>query len=137
MMRTSAIAGLAYFAIVFAAGFLLGTFRVLVLLPKMPEAAAVLVELPFMLVISYFTARWLVRTFAVAARVRARLVMGGLAFAVLLGLETLMSVALFGMPLSRMLAHYETFAGGAGLAGQVVFALLPALLLLQRRRAGG
>lgn len=136
-MRRSAVAGLAYFAVVFAAGFLLGTFRVLVLLPKMPEAAAVLVELPFMLAISYFAARWLVRRFAVAARVRARLAMGGIAFAVLLGAETSMSIALFGMPLSRMLAHYGTLAGGAGLAGQVVFALVPALLLLQQRRTGG
>lgn len=44
----AAIAGLAYFAVVFAAGFALGVLRVLFAMPILGETVAVLFELPVM-----------------------------------------------------------------------------------------
>lgn len=52
----SALAGLAYFTLVFAAGFALGTARVLVLLPGVGETTAVLLELPLILTVSWLPA---------------------------------------------------------------------------------
>lgn len=46
-----------YFIIVFSAGFVLGVVRNLLLLRILSDTAAVLVELPFMLVISWLAAR--------------------------------------------------------------------------------
>ena len=56
MMRTL-FTGTAYVAAVFAAGFVLGVLRTLVLVPLWGELAAVLVELPLILTIA-----WLVCT---------------------------------------------------------------------------
>jgi subtilisin len=46
-------AGAAYFAVVFMAGFMLGVLRVVVLVPRFGETAAVLAELPVILLISW------------------------------------------------------------------------------------
>ena len=59
-------AATAYFAIVFGIGFVLGTARVLVIIPRIGELAAVLLEVPVMLATSWFAARWCIARFAVA-----------------------------------------------------------------------
>lgn len=58
MMR-AALAGLAYFTLVFAAGFGLGTLRVLALAPILGEGGAVLLELPIILAIAWMACRWI------------------------------------------------------------------------------
>jgi hypothetical protein len=65
-------AGAVYFTIVFAVGFLLGTVRVLVLVPRVGETAAVMIELPIILAASWITCRWLIARFSVPARPMAR-----------------------------------------------------------------
>ena len=118
-------AGVLYFVAVFAAGFVLGTLRVLVLLPRMGELAAVAVELPVMLMLSWVIAGILIRRCDVPARAGARLAMGGLALALLLLAEATLGVLGFGQSLEQHLAHYLTPAGALGLAGQGVFGLIP------------
>ena len=49
----AAAAGDAYFALVFAAGFLLGSIRVLIIIPRSGEAVVVGLELPIMLAVSW------------------------------------------------------------------------------------
>lgn len=117
-MRRAVIAGAVYFLLVFAVGFALGTFRVLVLLPWIGELAAVLLELPVMLGISWILAGRLVARFGVPGAIPARLTMGGVGFALLMVAEMVLAVSLFGQPMAAHLAHYATWPGAIGLAGQ-------------------
>lgn len=125
-------AGAAYFGLIFLAGFVLGTLRVLVLRPHLDEFAAVALELPVMLVLSWWVAGRLTRGFAVPARAPERLAMGGVAFLMLILAEAALGVFGFGRDLAGHLAHYATLAGALGLAGQAGFALMP--WLRQERR---
>lgn len=130
---TAAIkAGLAYFAIVFALGFALGALRVLVVAPLLGKLGAVLVELPLMLAASALACLFLVRRLAVPPAAAPRLVMGGLAFALLMLGEVAVSALGFGRTLAEHLATYRAAEAQLGLAAQLVFALLP--LALGRRR---
>lgn len=125
MMTRAILAGLAYFSVVFAAGFALGAMRVLALAPRLGESTAVLVELPIILAVSWVTCRWLIARFMVPKMLTDRLVMGGLAFAVLLGAEIGVSVLGFGRTLSVHLQQYQQLSALIGLAGQVLFASFP------------
>lgn len=120
-------AALAYFVTVFGLGFMLGTVRVLVIIPRIGEAAAVLLELPVMLAASWVAAGWCVRRFAVPARLSTRLAMGFLAFALVMAAELALAVLLFGQSPARYLDTYRHFAGAMGLAAQFGYALFPAL----------
>ncbi len=126
-MPRALLAGSLYFLAVFAAGFVLGTVRVLVLVPRLGELAAVLLELPLMLGISWAVAGWLLRAFAVPRRLPVRLGMGGLALGLLLLAEAGLAVLVFGESLSDYLSRTAMVPGLAGLAGQVGFGLMPAL----------
>ena len=53
--------GLLYFTLVFVAGFILGGIRVLFVVPQIGERYAELIEMPLMLVVIFFSARFVVR----------------------------------------------------------------------------
>ena len=57
ILRTALI----YFALVFGAGFVLGPLRVLFVVPRIGPRAAELAEIPLMLVVIWFAARWIAR----------------------------------------------------------------------------
>lgn len=116
-----------YFALIFALGFALGTVRTLWLAPRWGEEAAVLAELPVMLAASWWAARRITARAALPGR-GAALAMGGLALALLLGAELALAMLLAGETPGQWLARLATPAGGLGLAGQVLFGLLPALV---------
>jgi len=125
-------AGIAYFALVFALGFVLGTARTLLL--QDPSGGgrllAVLIELPIMLGASWFLCRSVVRRLAVAPTVAARALMGGLAFALLMLAELGLGALLAGRTPGEHFALYTQASYALGLAAQMAFALMP---LLQRR----
>lgn len=127
MMKRAVLAGLTYFGVVFAAGFVLGTLRVFVLAPKLGESTAVLVELPIILAVSWLACRWLIARFRVPTMLSDRLVMGGLALAVLLSAEIGVSMLGFGRTLSEHLQQYQQLPPLIGLAGQIVFAMFPVI----------
>ncbi len=124
-MSNAIKAGIAYFAVVFGIGFVLGTLRVLVAAPRMGELASVLIELPIILTAAWIVCRRLVLRYAVPGRLPLRLAMGGVAFALLVFAELVLSVALFGNSIDQHLHAYGSPPGALGLVGQVVFAAFP------------
>jgi hypothetical protein len=124
-------AGMLYFALVFGAGFVLGTVRVLWLAPRLGERAAELLEMPFMLVVIVFAARFVLRRLARGAAASVRLGIGGVALALLLAAELTLVLALRGLSLAEYLASRDPVAGAAYLAMLAVYALMP--LFVARR----
>lgn len=56
--------GLQYFGLVFGAGFILGTIRELLVTPRLGASTAELLEIPLMLLVILFSARFLVRRYS-------------------------------------------------------------------------
>jgi len=122
-------ASLGYFAVVFGFGFLLGSVRMLVIVPAVGEISAVMLEMPIMLAISWFSSQRLVGRFRVPDRLAPRFVMGGLAFALLMLAEVGLSILGFGRTFAEHLASYREVATFIGLLGQLAFASFPAIQL--------
>ncbi len=121
-------AGFAYFAIVFALGFVLGTIRVFGGARALGETTFILLELPFMLLASFVTARFLARRYAIDTVIRAAR-MGLLAFALLMTAElALVGTMSPGDPVAaaqRWLASLGAPPGIFGFLGQIAFGLMP------------
>ena len=124
-------AGVTYFAVVFGAGFALGTVRVLLLVPQLGELLATLIELPIMLAISWIACAKIIARFEVPPRIPARLTMGAVAFALLMLAELTLSLTLFGRSLGEFAQALSTPYGMIGLSGQVLFGLIP---IIQMKR---
>lgn len=134
--RIFTLPGIAYFALVFTLGFLLGTLRTLLIhdAPSVGRLVGVLIELPIMLSASWFLSRYVIRRFAVALTVVARAGMGGLAFALLLLAELLVGALLFGRTPAEHVALYADASYALGLASQMGFALMPLLQMTQDKQ---
>lgn len=104
-------AGAVYALIVFLIGFALGTIRVLLIVPRLGESAAVLLETPFMLAASWFVCRWCVDWLDVPRRIGPRCLMGGVAFVVLMTAEFVLGRLVLGRSLTEQLAGYASTAG--------------------------
>ena len=123
-------AAAAYFVTIFAAGFVLGVLRTLVVAPRLGDVAAVVVELPLILACSWVVCGQVLRRWPLAPA--AALAMGGIAFALLMAAEALVSTQLAGRSLAAHWALYAEPAHLLGLAGQGMFAAMP---WLRARRA--
>lgn len=127
------IPALAYFALVFGLGFLLGTVRTIFVqdAPSSERLLGVLIELPIMLGASWFLCQYVIRRFVVAPTVVDRSAMGGIAFALLVFAELLIGALLFGRTPAEHFALYRDASYALGLAAQIGFALMPLLQLKQ------
>jgi hypothetical protein len=117
-------AGIAYFAMIFALGFVLGTVRVLFIIPYIGEWYATLLELPVILTASWFASGWLINGMQIAPDNASRLTMGLIAFSLLILADLMLGLA-FGRSLGEQASAITQPAGLLGLAGQIVFGLLP------------
>lgn len=122
-------AGLAYFGLVFGAGFVLGAVRVPFVVPRLGERVAELVEMPIMFVVIVAAARFVVRRFAVAPSFSARLATGLIALGLLLAAEILLTLAVSDRSLADYVASRDPVSGSAYLAMLVVFAAMPLLVV--------
>lgn len=119
--------GIVYFALVFAIGFGFGVVRQTLVIPRIGELAAVLLEVPLLLALAWPLCRRVVRRFAVAPLLADRLVMGLVAFGLLMLAELLLAVTLAGQTPAQHWARYAELPVQIGLAGQILFALIPLL----------
>jgi hypothetical protein len=131
-LSAAAKAGAAYFAIAFAIAFVLGALRVLFVAPRASELGAVLIEVPIMLTVSWLVCGWILRKIDVPGSIGTRLMMGVVAFALLMAAEFALGVYGFGRPAGEILASFAELPVQLGLAGQVGFALMPVLRLMVR-----
>jgi uncharacterized membrane protein YhdT len=119
---------LAYFAIVFGAGFVLGTIRTVIVAPSLGHRVAELAESPLMLVVVYLVARMLVRREPGLTTQTAWLAIGCLALGLMLLAEFTFVLWIRGLSLSTYLANRDPVSGGVYLAMLVVFAICPWLV---------
>lgn len=124
-------AAAAYWALIFALGFVLGTVRTLWGADALGEGNFILIEIPVMLSASWLAARRLVARYEVPRGLPA-LAMGGIAFALLMLAEAALTAMLGGDPMD-WLASLAASPALYGFAGQIAFGLMPWIVA----RSGG
>jgi hypothetical protein len=124
-------AGIIYFILVFGAGFILGPFRLLWVVPRFGTRIAELMELPLMITVIIIAARWIVRHLSLPPTPGNRLGMGFIALGLLLGAEFTFVLRLRGLSIHEYLATRDPVSGTAYYASLVLFAIMP--LLVARR----
>jgi len=124
-------AGAFYFAIVFGAGFVLGSIRILWAVPRFGARIAELMETPFMFVVTILAARWIVRRLALPPTMSIRLGMGFLALGLMLVAEFAFVLRLRGLSISQYLATRDPVSGSVYYLMLAVFAIMP--LVVGRR----
>jgi hypothetical protein len=118
-------AGILYFALVFGAGFVLGTVRTLWLLPRVGTRLAELMEAPIMLVVTIMAARWVVQHLAIPSAASARLGMGGIALCLLLFSEFGLVHWIRGLSIREYLATRDPVSGTVYYVMLGLFAIMP------------
>jgi len=121
-------AGVLYFAIVFAAGFVLGTIRTLWVVPRVGTRWAELMESPLMLAVTIVAARWIVRRRALPASSVIRLRVGLVGLALLLAAELAFALRIRGLTFSEYIASRDPVSGTVYLALLLLFAVMPLLV---------
>lgn len=129
----SAKAGCVYALIVFLIGFALGAIRVLLLAPRLGDAVAVLLEAPLMLAVSWKLSRWTASKHGLLSDPGGALLMGAIAFAVLMLAELATAMLFFNRTVAAYFAGFWSVAGAIGLAAQLCFASFPFLQASHRR----
>ena len=114
-----------YFAIVFGAGFVFGTARVMWLVPSVGVRVAELMELPLMLTVVFFAARWINRRFLAARDQPSRLIVGVTALALLLLAELILGMLLLDLTPKETFLGRDPVSGTGYSLSLCVFALLP------------
>ena len=124
---------LLYFGAVFGAGFLIGIVRVLWLVPKVGARFAELLELPLMVLVSFATARWIVRRMRKPYSKNERVALGILALLFMVGAELAIAVLLLDTPISDVVTKRDPISGIAYLFALLLFAWMPVFVC---RRGG-
>ena len=124
-MKRALTSASAYVLTLFALGFVLGTIRVLFVVPHIGELAATIAEVPVMLTAAYFTCRWAIRRWQVPSTIAIRLAMVLWFLALLFVFETLLGATLFGRSVAEQWTALGSPAGLVGISAQIIAALLP------------
>lgn len=132
-MPKALTAGTLYFIIVFSAAFVIGVLRTLVIAPAIGEVAAVLIEVPILLTLSWVVCRWVLFRLPVP-NIQGRLAMGALAFALLMVAELLLSILIGHRTVAEHFALFLTASVQIGLVGQIGFTVIPLVQFWQNRR---
>ena len=120
--------GIIYFLLVFGSGFILGTIRVLLIVPLLGHRTAELLELPLMLIATVLAARWITRRFPEPRDSTARLAIGGIALGLMLAGELAVGIGLRGMTASGVFLNRDPVSGTAYYVSIILFAAMPWLV---------
>jgi hypothetical protein len=123
-------AGVLYFALVFAAGFVLGAIRQAWVVPRLGVRTAELLEIPLMLVVCFLAARRVVGRFGLDS-LRLRIAAGLLGFVLLVAAELALVVLLQRVTVADYARSRDPISGSAYLLSLTIFALLPVLVRRQ------
>lgn len=118
-----------YFGAVFGVGFILGVFRVLVLVPVTGERYAEIIELPLMIVVTILVAKWVISKMAEPRTAVRGLFVGLLGFTVIVVAELAVLMLIRQQTLSEYLSSSDPVSGVAYFASLVLFALMPAIIV--------
>ncbi|MGZ8374931.1 MAG: hypothetical protein ACXW4C_02695 [Nitrospira sp.] len=125
-------AAVLYFLMVFGAGFVLGTGRVLIVVPLLGERVAELLEMPLMLGVIVFAARWIVRYRLTAPRLSTTLSVGFLSLGITLFAELGVGMWLRGMSATEVFLNRDPVSGTAYYISLLLFAVMPAIFVRRR-----
>jgi hypothetical protein len=114
-----------YFALVFGAGFVLGSIRVVLVVPRLGERTAEVLEAPLMLVVTILAARWVVARLALPPSPLARLGVGCVALGLLLATEFTVVLWVRGLTVSDYFASRDPVGGTIYLLMLALFAVMP------------
>lgn len=117
-------AGAVYFALVFAAGFVLGMVRVPLLVPRLGARTAELLELPVMVLVVVLVSRWRQRR-TPELRPAQQLAVGGVALLLMLAAECALGALLQGRSPAEVLLAHDPVSGSLYYASLLLFAVLP------------
>jgi len=117
-----------YFALVLGTGFALGTIRVPLLVPRLGERYAELLEMPFMFIAIVLAARHVVRRFDLPVNLSVRLQVGIAALIMSVLAELLLATLLQGRSLAQFIASRDPISGSVYLVMLLLFALMPSIL---------
>lgn len=118
-------AGVVYFALVFAAGFVLGTNRTLWVVPRLGVRTAELMEAPIMLGVSILAAWWVVRHVQVSLLRWRRLAVGCIALGLMLVAEFTLGLWIRGMTIRGYFTARDPISGAVYFMTLGAFAVIP------------
>jgi len=119
---------LLYFGIVFAVGFVLGSLRVMFVVPAIGERWAELLEMPLMLLAITYTAKYLVYTNILPIGLKGWLYVGVFALIFLLAVEFTVVLGLRDISLSEYFHSKDIMTGTAYLISLIIFMLMPSYI---------
>ena len=128
-MSKTVRAALVYFAFVLGTGFVLGMFRVPILVPRIGERWAELSEMPIMAAVIFLAAGYVLRHFPDVCAPGRSLVVGFLALAFSVAAELGLAVVLQDRRLLEYIRSRDKVSGSVYIALLLVFAAMPRLRL--------
>jgi uncharacterized membrane protein AbrB (regulator of aidB expression) len=126
-------AGVIYFLLMFAVGWILGPIRELWAVPRFGHLTALLFEAVIMLIAMIISARWVMRRFEVHQTLGSTILMGLVALAILAPAEIAGVLWVRGSSLQEYLASFATAPGVISAVMFLLFAAMPTLVALFTR----
>ncbi len=121
-------AGLYYFALVFGAGFILGTVRELLITPHFGRALSILVEAPFMLLAIYVSTCLVLKHIRINRTSISHISIGLIGFILILFSDFTIGVKMRNISVHEQLNHFIDPAGIIYLGLLLVFTTMPFLI---------
>src|ERR1700687_3853526 len=127
-IQTILKAGTRYFALVFAAGVVLGTIRTIWIVPSFGARRAELMEAPIMFAITALASRWMVQRLAIRPSFPKRIAVGLVALGLLLLTEFTVVLWIRGLTIAEYLAGRDPVVGTVYVVLLAASALMPLLV---------